>query len=69
MVKVNNCDEKIVRNIRKRVAEAEKENIDFLFIEAYQRRSQFNKSLIINKRLLRQFTRYIIKNEFQRRKF
>ena len=53
VVIIHRCDEKTVRNARKRASEINKENIDSLFLETYQRRSQFNRSLAINKRLQR----------------
>ena len=68
VVRANNCNEKTVRNARKRASEAEKENLDPLSTEAHQRRPQSERPLTINDRLLRQLIRHVIKNEFQRRK-
>ena len=44
------CDKLIVTNILKRAEEAEKENLDSLSLKAYQRRSQLERSLVINER-------------------
>ena len=44
-------DEKTVRNTQKRASETDKKNIDLLFSEIYQRRSQFDRFLTINERL------------------
>ncbi len=68
VARANNCDEKTVRNARKRASEAEKENLDPLSTEAHQRRPQSGRPLTINDRLLRQLIRHATKNEFQRRK-
>ena len=50
LVKVYNCDKNTIRNVFKRAEEAEKENINSLFLEIYQRRSQLGRFLTINDR-------------------
>ena len=65
---VFHCDEKTVRNVKKRVSEAEKENIDPFSLEAHQRRPQSGRPLVINDRLLRRLVRHATKNRFNRRK-
>ncbi|KAF6227886.1 hypothetical protein HO133_007614 [Letharia lupina] len=68
IAKAYKCDEKTVRNTKKRVSEAEKENIDPLSSEVHQRRPQSGRPLAINERLLRRLIRHATKNRFQRRK-
>ena len=62
------CDEKSVRNVKKRVSDAEKENQDPFSLQVHQRRPQSGRPLAINNRLLRQLIRYATKNKYQRRK-
>lgn len=62
------CDEKSVRNVLKRVGEAEKENIDPFSSEVLQQRPRSGRPPVISIRTQRQLIRHATKNKFQRRK-
>ena len=64
LAKKYNCDRKTVRNILKRVENAEKENLDLLSSEAHQRRPSLGRPPIINDRQQRSLIRYATKNRF-----
>ena len=62
------CDEKTVRNVRRRAEEAEKENIDPLDNNVITPKPRSGRALILSERDKRQLIRYATKNYYQRRK-
>lgn len=68
LASIYKCDEKTVRNTRKKAAQAEKENIDPLSTEAFQRRPQSGRPPVISLRAQRSLIRHATKNRYQRRK-
>ena len=62
------CDEKTVQNTCKKAAQAEKENIDPLSTEAFQRRPQSGQPSVISLCAQRSLIRHATKNRYQRRK-
>ena len=68
IAKEYHCDEKSIRNAKKRVSDAEKENRDPFSMTVHQRQPQSGRPSIITDRLLRQLIRHATKNRYQRRK-
>jgi len=68
LASIYKCDEKTVRNTRKKAAQVEKENIDPLSTEVFQRHPQSGQPSAISLCAQRSLIRHAIKNQYQRRK-
>jgi len=68
LASIYKCDEKTVQNTRKKAAQAEKENIDSLSTEAFQRRPQSGQPSVISLCAQRSLIRHATKNRYQQRK-